>query len=72
MIKVLEERPVPRETVTCSNCNSLLEYGNADLHVDYEKGRESAAALCARLTKYFIYCPVCSCKVDANWITKKD
>lgn len=31
MIKVLEAKPVPRATVECNNCGSLLEYGNADL-----------------------------------------
>ena len=37
MVKVLEEKEVPRDTIECSNCGSLLEYGNADLYEDYRK-----------------------------------
>lgn len=34
MVKVIEEKDVPKARVHCSNCDSLLEYGNADLHKD--------------------------------------
>ena len=37
MVKVIEEKEVPRSKITCSNCSSILEYGNADLYKDYEK-----------------------------------
>ena len=69
MIKVLEEKPVPRDTVICSNCGSLLEYGNADIHTDYEA--ENKCAMYYGNHFYCFTCPVCGCKVSANWIIKK-
>lgn len=58
MIKVLEEKPVPRKTIACGNCGSVLEYGNADLHID------------GFYKSTWFECPVCGVKVVANWITK--
>lgn len=64
MIKVLEEKPVPRKTITCNNCGSVLEYGNADLHIDYEPDYNGFyRPMC------FI-CPVCGVKVIASRIGK--
>lgn len=34
MIKVIEEGVVPRGQITCPNCRSILEYGNANTHDD--------------------------------------
>lgn len=64
MIKVLEEKPVPRKTITCGNCGSILEYGNADLHDDYDADYTGLYR-----PKCFV-CPVCGVKVSANWIMK--
>ena len=64
MIKVLEEKPVPRKTITCGNCGSVLEYSNADLHRDYDPDYTGVyKPMC------FI-CPVCGVKVIAHWIEK--
>ena len=67
MIRVIKEKQVPRAEITCSNCGSLLEYGNADL---YEKVNYSASVGYYTVYKYYFTCPVCGCKVDAQWITK--
>lgn len=68
MIKILEENPAPRDTIRCSNCNSLLDYGNADLSLNYDKMHHQ---YCSPLIKYYyLTCPVCGCKIDANWIIK--
>lgn len=71
MIKVIEERQIPRATAICLNCRSTLEYGNADLieHLDYENN--SYTALYPTLKSYYFYCPVCGCKVETSWINKK-
>ena len=65
MIKVLEEKEVPRAQVECDNCHSLLEYGNADLI----KERDSTYHY---MSTYKLLCPVCGCKVNASWIRKKE
>ena len=71
MIKVLEEKEVPRAQVECSNCGSLLEYGNADLHIDYERNKDQFN-IYAGINWYCFTCPVCGCKVSTSWITKKE
>lgn len=64
MIKVLEEKSVPRKTTTCGNCGSVLEYSNADLHRDYDSDYIGLyRPICFE-------CPVCGVKVIAHWITK--
>lgn len=70
MVKVLEEKEVPRDTIECSNCGSLLEYGNADLYEDYRKNETSNWIYNEVKTHYF-NCPVCGCKISASWISKK-
>ena len=62
MIKVLEENPVPYGTVTCPNCGSILEYGNADLI--WVRGD-----LSAMYRSYFV-CPVCHCQVNAHQVER--
>ena len=62
MVKVIEERPVPRATAICLNCRSTLEYGSADLFEDYTRGS---------CPTYYFRCPVCGCKVETSWINKK-
>lgn len=69
MVKVIEEKEVPRSKITCSNCGSILEYGNADLHKDYEKENKYYTAVMDH-NFYYFNCPVCGCKVSANWIIK--
>jgi len=66
MIKVLKEEQVPRAEITCSNCGSLLEYGNADLYErhDYIYGTTGIA------NHYFV-CPVCGVEVNASWVVKE-
>ena len=72
MIKVIEERPVPRATAICLNCHSTLEYGNADLIEDVVFDEPSSyTSMAFRPKSYYFYCPVCGCKVEASWINKK-
>lgn len=65
MIKVIEKKQVPRAEITCSNCGSLLEYGNADL---YKKVDYSTSVGNYMVSKHYFTCPVCGCEVDAQWI----
>ncbi len=69
MIKVLEEKPVPRKTIICGNCGSVLEYGNADLHKDYDPDYEPNYTGLYRPMCFT--CPVCGVKVIAGWIGKR-
>ena len=66
MVKVLVEKEVPKAEINCTNCGSLLEYGNADLseHFNYQ-------ASYLYYTKYYIVCPVCGCAVNVSWIMNK-
>ena len=70
MIKILEAKPVPRATVECNNCGSLLEYGNADLMemtVDAYN-----INIYHQLLNYHFNCPVCGCIVIAEWVYNKE
>jgi len=71
MIIVKEKKSVPHADVRCGNCGSLLQYGNADLHEDYGRSDGMTCALQGYLRPYYFNCPVCGCKVIANWIIKK-
>lgn len=71
MIKVLEEKPVPRSTIECSNCHSTLEYGNADLSRDWEAENNQMAIYASQMHWYYFTCPVCGCKISASWIINK-
>ncbi len=62
MIIVKERKAVPHADVRCGNCGSLLQYGNADLEEDKSRTYPD---------RYYFDCPVCGCKVSADWITKK-
>ena len=66
MITVIREKPEPRKRVTCSNCGSELEYGNADLYK--EEGPLPVGY--ALIHSFYFYCPVCRCKEYADWITQ--
>ena len=72
MIKVIEERPVPRATAICLNCRSTLEYGNADLHGEHQYERVTQVQFGTLLSEhkkvYYFICPVCGCKVYTSWI----
>lgn len=69
MIKVLEEKQVPRTTVVCDNCGSLLEYGNADLSIDYKRENQFPMTNAEyTIHCYQITCPVCGCSQPAGWI----
>ena len=70
MVKVIEQKRVPKARVHCSNCDSLLEYGNADLHKDFEVDKSSTTAWGTLRGPMYFTCPVCGCKVSAGWITK--
>ena len=72
MIVVKEKKAVPHADVRCSNCGSLLQYGNADLHEDYHRDSANYTALYSARHNYYFNCPVCGCKVVANWIIKKE
>ena len=69
MIKIIEERPVPRDTAICLNCHSTLEYGNADLAEDYCWGNSNLAY---SVPKHYFRCPVCGCKVEVSWIRRDE
>jgi transcription elongation factor Elf1 len=71
MIIVKEKKAVPHADVRCGNCGSLLQYGNADLHEDYGRSDGMTCASQGLLRPYYFNCPVCGCKVNANWIINK-
>ena len=71
MIIVKEKKPVPHDDIRCGNCGSLLQYGNADLYEDYHRVDDRSATLYGAGHNYYFNCPVCGCKVSANWIVKK-
>ena len=71
MVIVKEEKPVPHDDIRCGNFGSLLQYGNADLHEDYSRDSANYTTLYGAGHSYYFNCPVCGCKVIANWITKK-
>jgi len=71
MIKILEKKPVPKATVTCRNCGSLLEYSNADLHEDYKHNNSASWPSNLATQSYVIVCPVCGVIQSASWIYKK-
>lgn len=70
MVKVIEEKSVPKARVHCSNCDSLLEYGNADLYKDFDLDKSITAAWGTLHEPTCFTCPVCGCKVSASWIIK--
>lgn len=72
IIKVLEEKPVPRSTVKCLGCGSLLEYGNGDLFKDYPTDGSNYSYLYGAGHNYYFNCPVCGVKVSASWINRKE
>ena len=72
MVKVLEEKPVPRAEIVCQNCISRLEYGNADLHEDFDSRSGMTAMMWGHLRPYYFICPVCGCKVSATWVQNKE
>ena len=71
MIIVKEMKSVPHDDIRCGNCGSLLQYGNADLLEDYTMDSANYTILYGAGHNYYFNCPVCGCKVDANWIIKK-
>ena len=71
MIKVLKEETVPKATITCSNCGSLLEYGNADLFRDYSnEANQMLTNYSMRVRNYLLRCPVCGVEQPASWVNK--
>ena len=71
MIIVKEKKAVPHADVRCGNCGSLLQYGNADLYEDYyHTDSTNYTILYEARHNYYFNCPVCGCKVSANWIKK--
>lgn len=69
MIKVIEEKPVSRDTIKCTCCGSILEYGNADLSEDYSCLRDVATAYQTTQFKHYkLRCPVCGVEQPAYWI----
>lgn len=63
MIKVLEEKQVPKATIRCNNCESLIEYENGDLQMENVNGF---------IVRHFFQCPVCRCTIYAKWIRPKE
>lgn len=75
MVEVIEAKPVPRRRITCTNCDSVLEYGNADLHESLESvfDRPYMSAMAySGLKKYTLRCPQCGVEINANWIYKEE
>ena len=62
-IKVIKENPVPRQKVTCESCDSILEYGNADLEI-------AQRYLSGAAVNYKIKCSVWGVYVTCDWIKK--
>lgn len=60
MIKVIKEGAVPRGQITCPNCQSILEYGNADTHDDWQC---ASSSLCKPQA---ITCPVCDVEISVS------
>ena len=58
MVKIIKEGKVPTFQVTCSYCNSVLEYIERDI----------TYGCCAR----FITCPLCEENVDLNNVKDSD
>jgi len=72
-MKVLKENPVPTKTITCTNCGSELEYGNADLREDYSRRSDNGiyTQINANTGKsWLLRCPVCGVEFPASWIHK--
>lgn len=67
MVKIVIKNKVPTKKVKCSNCGSLLEYGNADLYIVYPESTLTVQYLCKQ--PYFAFkCPVCGVEVQAEWV----
>lgn len=74
MIEVIEAKEVPRQRITCTNCESVLEYGNADLHESIENIFDynyMPANAFGKNKKYTLICPQCGVEIRADWIYKK-
>ena len=69
MVTVIEAHEVPRARITCPNCKSILEYGNADLMEDYRKSNPFSNSA---YTPMYIRCPNCGVDVSANKIIPKE
>ena len=66
MIKVIKEGKAPRGQVTCPDCHSVLDYGNADLQVDWEKKQNNGINWsCLNNDPMCLRCPVCGINVPA-------
>lgn len=70
MVIVKEKKSVPHADIRCDNCGSLLQYGNADLYEDFFSDSPNYGTLYSAGHNYYFKCPVCGCKVRANWIIK--
>lgn len=70
MIKVIERGEVPTARVRCTNCGSLIEYGNEDLQTKYFPYYEGQQ-LAMPDQRYNFYCPVCGCDIIVKWIIEE-
>lgn len=67
MIKVIKRGKVPRGQITCPNCHSVLEYGNADLHVDWDRKKNYCNNyLCDPMC---LMCPECGVEIAASRVS---
>jgi len=76
MIEVIEAKEVPRKRITCTNCESVLEYGNSDLHESIESVfnhpfNSIPGMAYQNNKKYTLRCPQCGVEIRADWIYKK-
>lgn len=71
MIEIIKASEVPTAEITCSNCKSVLRYGNRDLNKNIRENSGSYSFL--GHTEYYTFrCPVCGVKVEAPWIETKE
>ena len=64
MINVLERKDEPRATVRCTNCDSLLDYGNSDLITESVDNQISISY------RHYLECPVCKVNFIAKFVKK--
>ena len=58
MVKIIEQKRVPKARIHCSNCDSLLEYGNADLYRDFDLDKSITTAWNTLHGPMYFTCPV--------------
>lgn len=71
MVRVIERKEVPVATVTCRNCKSVLEYGNADISPYYPHYSNPYEMTLRTYEAYYFRCPVCGVEVEVSKVSPK-